>query len=100
LLGVREETLAKHGAVSEVTVREMAEGARLRSNANYAIAVTGIAGPSGGSEEKPVGTVFIALASAGKTDARHFVFQYDRETFKFVTSQTALDLLRREILSR
>lgn len=100
LLGVREETLAQHGAVSEETVREMAEGAREKSKTNYALAVTGIAGPGGGTEEKPVGTVFIALAIWEKTVVKHHVFQYDRETFKFVTSQTALDLLRREILHR
>jgi nicotinamide-nucleotide amidase len=100
LLGVREETLAQHGAVSEATAREMAEGAREKSKTDFALAVTGIAGPGGGTEEKPVGTVFIALATAEKTIAQHHVFQYDRETFKFVVSQTALNLLRREILSR
>lgn len=100
LLGVRAETLAQHGAVSEATAREMAEGARQKSQADFALAVTGIAGPGGGTEEKPVGTVFIALATSEKTIVKHHVFQYDRETFKFVTSQTALDLLRREILHR
>jgi nicotinamide-nucleotide amidase len=100
LLGVREETLTQHGAVSEATVREMAEGARQKSKTDFALAVTGIAGPGGGTEEKPVGTVFIALATPEKTVVKHHVFQYDRETFKFVTSQTALDLLRREILHR
>ncbi len=98
LLGVREETLAQHGAVSEATVREMAEGARQKSKTDFALAVTGIAGPGGGTEEKPVGTVFIALATSEKTTVQHHVFQYDRETFKFVTSQTALDLLRREMV--
>lgn len=100
LLGVREETLAEHGAVSEATAREMAEGAREKSKTDFALAVTGIAGPGGGTEQKPVGTVFIALATTEKTVAQHHVFQYDRETFKFVVSQTALDLLRREILNR
>ena len=75
-------------------------GARRRSGARYALSTTGIAGPDGGTAEKPVGTVFIALATAEKTIARHHVFQYDRETFKFVVSQTALEMLRREILSR
>lgn len=97
LLGVRPETLAEHGAVSEATAREMAEGVRTRSNATYALAVTGIAGPGGGSIEKPVGTVYIALAKEGKTIVRHHLFQYDRETFKFVVSQQALDLLRRKM---
>jgi nicotinamide-nucleotide amidase len=98
LLGVRGETLAEHGAVSEPSAREMAEGARERSAADYGLAVTGIAGPGGGTSEKPVGTVFIALATPEKTMVRHHVFQYDRETFKLVVSQQALDLLRREIL--
>src|SRR5262249_51199849 len=62
LLGVRAEILAAHGAVSEPTAREMAEGARFRLGATYALAVTGIAGPSGGRTEKPVGTVYIAWA--------------------------------------
>lgn len=100
LLGVRTETLAQQGAVSEATVREMAEGARQKSKTDFALAVTGIAGPGGGSLEKPVGTVFIALATSEKTVVQHHVFQYDRETFKFATSQQALDLLRREILDR
>ncbi|MEP6662317.1 MAG: competence/damage-inducible protein A [Verrucomicrobiota bacterium] len=97
LLGVREKTLAQHGAVSEATVREMAEGARAKSQTDFALAVTGIAGPGGGSEEKPVGTAFIGLATESRTIVQHHVFRYDRETFKFVTSQTALDLLRSEI---
>jgi nicotinamide-nucleotide amidase len=90
--------LAKHGAVSEEVAREMAEGARARLRTDYAIAVTGIAGPGGGTAEKPVGTVFIALASAKGTVAEKRFNAFDRETFKFVTSQQALDLLRRTLL--
>ncbi|MDB6025179.1 MAG: CinA-like protein [Verrucomicrobiales bacterium] len=99
LLGVNPTTLETCGAVSELTAREMAQGCRERNQTDYAIAVTGIAGPTGGSEDKPVGTVFIALASAKGTFAEHHVNRYERETFKFVVSQQALDLLRRKILA-
>jgi nicotinamide-nucleotide amidase len=94
-LGVRPETLAAHGAVSEAVAREMAEGARARTGADFALAVTGIAGPGGGTPEKPVGTVFIALASASGTKVINPVNRYDRETFKYLTSLQALELLRR-----
>ncbi len=95
-LGVRPETLAAHGAVSEATVREMAEGARARVGADYALAVTGIAGPGGGTPDKPVGTVWIGLATAQGTQAVKKLNPLDRETFKYVASQQALELLRRE----
>ncbi len=98
LLGVRQETLREHGAVSDATATEMAEGARRVSGAAFAIAVTGIAGPGGGTEEKPVGTVFIALATGRGTRVVKSLNRFDRETFKYVTSQQALDLLRRELL--
>ena len=97
LLGVPPPTLAEFGAVSRETVRAMAEGARNRSGADFALAVTGIAGPGGGSSEKPVGTVFIALATPEKTLVKLFTNRYDRETFKFVTSQQALEMLRQEL---
>lgn len=98
-LGVKSETLAANGAVSEAVAAEMARGASLSVGADYAISVTGIAGPSGGSTEKPVGTVYIGLATPEKVWVKKYLNQYDRETFKFLTSQQALDLLRRELLS-
>jgi competence/damage-inducible protein CinA-like protein len=94
-LGVAEATLAAHGAVSEAVAREMAQGARLRGGADYALSVTGIAGPGGGSPEKPVGTVFLGLAAGDGTQAERHGNAYDRQTFKEVASQQALDLLRR-----
>lgn len=97
-LGVKNETLAANGAVSEAVAREMAEGVRQQTGSDFAISVTGIAGPGGGTPEKPVGTVFIGLARNGPTIVKRFRNNYDRETFKFTTSQQALDLLRRELL--
>ncbi len=96
-LGVRAETLATHGAVSEPVAREMALGAREKFGADFAIAVTGIAGPSGGTPEKPVGTVFIALASATGVEVKKFLNVWDRATFKQVTATQALEWLRRTV---
>ncbi|MEO6523569.1 MAG: competence/damage-inducible protein A [Mucilaginibacter sp.] len=74
MLGVKNETLWSHGAVSEETVTEMVEGALINLKSDYAIAVTGVAGPGGGSDDKPVGTVWIAVANKNKTVARKFTF--------------------------
>lgn len=98
-VGVRSETLAANGAVSEAVAREMAEGARRETGADYALSVTGIAGPGGGSDAKPVGTVFIALASANETVVLRQFNPFDRETFKNVTGTQVLDLLRRRLVS-
>lgn len=97
-LGVPESMLAEHGAVSEPVARAMAEGCLEASGADHALAVTGIAGPTGGSGEKPVGTVFLALASkGGRTTASKRFFPGTRDRFKLLTSQAALDLLRRRL---
>jgi len=97
-LGVRDETLKQHGAVSEPVAREMAEGARRRSSADYALSATGIAGPTGGTPDKPVGLVFIGLATPTQTRVQRWQLSFDRETFKFFVSQTALDMLRRQLI--
>ena len=98
-LGVRAETLAAHGAVSEAVAREMAEGARRETGADYALAVTGVAGPGGGTKDKPVGTVFVALADASGTTVERRLNSYERETFKQLTAQQALEKLRRRLIS-
>ena len=97
-LGVRAETLARHGAVSEAVAREMAEGARGKFGADFAIAVTGIAGPTGGTRAKPVGTVFIALAGAPGTVVERKFNPCGREQFKDVTAQQALEMLRARLV--
>jgi competence/damage-inducible protein CinA C-terminal domain len=99
VLNVDAKLLEKHGAVSEPVARAMAEGARTRAGSTYGLATTGIAGPTGGSDQKPVGTVYIALASGeSKTIVKKFVFPTDRQTFKQLAAQTALDILRRRLL--
>ena len=98
LLGVSEDTLEVHGAVSEPVVREMAEGCLRVSGADHAIAVSGIAGPTGGTEEKPVGTVYIAIASRDtETFAKRHFSPSDRVSFKMRVTRLALDLLRRKL---
>jgi nicotinamide-nucleotide amidase len=95
-LGVDPALIRAHGAVSHEVAGAMAQGAQ--RVADYALATTGIAGPGGGSEEKPAGTVFIALASKGReVEVQRHRFPTDRENFKHLVTQTALELLRRAL---
>jgi len=97
-LGVKKETLEKHGAVSEETVTEMALGAKDKFNTNWAVATSGIAGPDGGSDEKPVGTVWIAIAGPNGIKTKKFQLGGNRERNIAVTAITALNMLRKELL--
>lgn len=98
ILGVDPKLIENHGAVSEEVARSMAEGARNRARSTYALSTTGIAGPEGGSQEKPVGTVFVALASDRETKVRKLFFPSDRETFKQLVAQFAFEMLRRRLI--
>lgn len=93
-LGVRKKTLTAFGAVSEPVAREMAEGARKKFRADFAVAVTGIAGPAGGTRAKPTGTVFIALAGPFGTFVEKKLNNFGRARFKKATGRQALQLLR------
>lgn len=98
-LGVPPEIIEQHGAVSEEVARAMAEGALRESGADFAVSVTGIAGPTGGTEEKPVGTAWLGLAEKGAGTLAVKVFHpRARKDFKQAVSQSALDLLRRRLL--
>jgi nicotinamide-nucleotide amidase len=99
MLNVDPQLIEKHGAVSEQVARALAEHARACSKSDYALATTGVAGPSGGSPEKPVGTVYVALAASGETIAKKFFFPTDRETFKQIATEAALELLRRKLIA-
>lgn len=98
ILGVSHETLASHGAVSEETAREMAEGVAKAAGADVGISSTGIAGPGGGTDEKPVGLVYIGCSYKGKTEVRRFIFSGNRENNRNHTVQCALILLRDMLL--
>ncbi|HIG82882.1 MAG TPA: CinA family nicotinamide mononucleotide deamidase-related protein [Verrucomicrobia bacterium] len=99
ILGVDNNDLNNFGAVSEPVVKAMAEGCLKRSGSNYAVAVSGIAGPTGGTEEKPVGTVFIGIANHGEPTLVHrYCFRAERLIFKEKVSMTAINLLRKRII--
>jgi nicotinamide-nucleotide amidase len=98
-LGVSEALIAAHGAVSEPVAREMAAGIRGRANASVGVGITGIAGPGGGTIEKPVGTVAVAVALDGAEQVRTFQFFGGRDLVKFQSTQAALNMLRLMLLS-
>jgi len=101
MVGVSATHLEKYGAVSEQVAREMAEGALERSGSDLAIAVTGIAGPDGGSEEKPTGTVFMAFARKGQpTEVRHECHPRNRQDFKAAVAQAVLSKVLRDVTER
>jgi nicotinamide-nucleotide amidase len=98
LLGVSEETLKQHGAVSDQCVLEMAAGVRKVTGADIGLATSGIAGPGGGTAEKPVGTVCIALVADGFKTSRSYRMWGNRDWIKTLASQVALDWIRRYLL--
>jgi nicotinamide-nucleotide amidase len=98
ILGVSPETIEKYGAVSKETVTEMAIGLQQRFDADYAIATSGIAGPDGGTAEKPVGTTWIAIAAPDEVFAEYYLFGDSRERNIRRTSLQALNLLRKKLL--
>jgi nicotinamide-nucleotide amidase len=97
-LGVDPQLIERHGAVSGEVAEAMAEGVRLRAGADFGLSVTGIAGPGGGSEEKPVGLIYIALSDDAHTEHRKLNIPGDRHLIRWRSSQAALDLLRRRLI--
>ena len=97
LLGVKKETLDTDGVVSAACASQMASGARVRSGADWAVSATGLAGPDGGTEETPVGTVFIGVSSANGTLAREFHFSGDRLQVRLQAVEAAFNLLAEEM---
>jgi nicotinamide-nucleotide amidase len=98
LAGVPESILAEHGAVSREVASALAEGIRRKASATFGVGVTGIAGPSGGTEEKPVGLVYVAVSDGKQTDVVEKRFGGERETIRSWASQQALDLVRRRLM--
>ena len=98
-LGVKKETLDKFGAVSEETAREMAQGIAENFKTNIGLSTTGIAGPGGGSNEKPVGLVYIGIYINGKTIVKKFVFDGNRQEIRLKATNTILNELKIELLN-
>ncbi len=99
ILGVPSGMLEKYGAVSQEVAESMALGAQKELNADYSIATTGIAGPDGGTEEKPVGTVWIAVSGPSGVRSKKYIFRHNRERNIIRTTQTSLNMLRTLILN-
>jgi nicotinamide-nucleotide amidase len=98
--GVPDEVIQQHGAVSEAVARALAEGIRGRTGATWGLAVTGVAGPGGGSADKPVGTVHLACAGPNETTHVQVRLPYDRPRNLAATAALALDILRMRLLAR
>ena len=97
LLGVKSEILAQHGAVSPETAAQMAQGARQRLKVDLAVSVTGVAGPTGGTPEKPVGLVWFGVASARGTFTEKHILAGDRAAIRAATAEQAMELLIKEL---
>lgn len=95
ILGVAEDTIANHGAVSEQTAKEMARGVRERFKSDLGLSVTGIAGPDGGSPDKPVGTVYMGFADKNRLFSKRYLFTGNRADIKQKTAETALENIKR-----
>ncbi len=98
LLGVSASSLELHGAVSQEVVLEMARGALAKTGADTVLAVTGIAGPTGGTNEKPVGTVWISWGDTQQLQSMQFTLAFERHNFQMWAAAIAMDLLRRQLL--
>jgi len=93
-LGVPADLIEKYGAVSEEVAQAMAQGARTKARTDFAIGITGIAGPAGGTEQKPAGLVYISIDSHNGCDTKHCLFFHDRQSIRLRAAQTALNMLR------
>ncbi|MDP3012878.1 MAG: nicotinamide-nucleotide amidohydrolase family protein, partial [Candidatus Subteraquimicrobiales bacterium] len=99
-LGIEKASIQKTGAVSEEVARIMAEKIRVLTNSDIGVGITGIAGPTGGSKEKPVGLVYIALCSKSKVEIEEFNFKGEREMIKYKATQAALNFVRKFLISK